>query len=300
MSITRAVSELVEPSTSKRKRGKGSGSYTHYTEEQRAKIGKYALENGNERTRRHFSSQLPNLKESTIRISFKVAYKRKLDEERKKSNPQPVTQIPTKPKGRPPILLDLDEKLIKFFKAVRVKGGVVNIHIVRVAAKALIESSPSSQHLRNFTMARSLVQSLYRRMGYSRRAGTTARPPGLYDEYRRDFLQDIDKKVKEYNIPPELVLNSDQTTSSYVSVGKSTMAARGSKTIAIKGMSEKRAITLNFVVTYSNEFLPMQVIYSGKTKASQHRDFNFPPGFFVTQNPKHWSNEEETRSFYRK
>ena len=212
-------------------------------------------------------------------------------------------QIPAKPKGRPPILLDLDEKLIKFLKAIRVKGGVVNIYIFRAAAKALIENSPSSQHLRNFTMPRSWVQSLYRRMGYSRRAGTTARPPvpqGLYDECRRDFLQDIDNKVKEYKIPPELVLNSDQTPSSYVSVGKSTMAARGSKTIAIKGITDKRAITLNFVVTYSNEFLPMQVIYSGKTKASQLHDFNFPPGFVVAQNPKHWFNEEETTNFYKK
>ena len=38
----------------------------------------------------------------------------------------------------------------------------------------------------------------------------------------------------------------------------------------------------------------MQVIYSGKTKASQPRDFKFPSGFCVTQNPKHWSNEIET------
>lgn len=38
----------------------------------------------------------------------------------------------------------------------------------------------------------------------------------------------------------------------------------------------------------------MQVIYSGKTKASLPRGFDFPPGFCLTQNPKHWSNEEET------
>ena len=119
--VTRAVSELVEPSSSKKKRGKSSGSYTHYTR------------------------CWPNLKESTIR-SFKTAYKKKLDEEMKKAIPQPVIQIPTKPKGRPPIL-DLDEKLIKFLKAVRAKGGVVNAHIVRAAVTALIEKSSSSQHL---------------------------------------------------------------------------------------------------------------------------------------------------------
>ena len=70
-------------------------------------------------------------------------------------------------------------------------------------------------------------------------------------------------------IPPELVLNSDQTPSSYVSVGKSTMARKGSTAIPIKGVTDKRAITLNFVVTLANDFLPMQVIYSGKTQASQ-------------------------------
>ena len=195
-------------------------------------------------------------------------------------------------------LLDLDEKLIKFLKAVRANGGVVNIHVVRAATDALIASNPSSSmHLQNFSKPRSWVQSLYRRMGYTKRASTTSRPPvpqGLYSECRRDYLQDIDSKIRKYGIPPELVLNSDQTPSSYVSVGKSTMARKGSTAIPIKGVTDKRAITLNFVVTLANDFLPMQVIYSGKTKASQPRDFKFPSGFCVTQNPKHWSNEIES------
>ena len=35
------------------------------------------------------------------------------------------------------------------------------------------------------------------------------------------------KKKDQWKIPPELVLNSDQTPSSYVSVSKSTMAGNG-------------------------------------------------------------------------
>ena len=260
-------------------------------------IGKYALENGNERARKHFLSKFPNLPESTIRY-FKKAYCEELEKKRKKSDPQPVVEITAKPKGRPPVLLDLDEKLIKFLKPVTAKGGVVNIHVVRAATDALIASNPSSStHLQNFSNPCSWVQSLYRRMGYTRRESTTSRPPvpqGLYDENRRDYLQDIDSKIKKYGIPPELVLNSDQTPSSYVSVGKSTMAPKGSTAIPIKGVTDKRAITLNFVVTLANDFLPMQVIYSSKTKASQPRDLKFPSEFCVTQNPKHWSNEIET------
>jgi len=48
------------------------------------------------------------------------------------------------------------------------------------------------------------------------------------------------------------------------------------------------------VVTLSGSFLPFQITYTGKTKSSQPRDIQFPPGFCVTQNPTHWSNEEET------
>ncbi len=115
---------------------------------------------------------------------------------------------------------------------------------------------------------------------------------GIFDECRLTFLQDISSKVTEYNIPPELVINAEQTPSSYVSVGKQTMAKKGLP-LFLKGLMDKRNITLTFSITLSGTFLPMQIIYSGKTKTSQTHNFVFPKGFCVTQNPKHWSNEEE-------
>ena len=72
-----------------------------------------------------------------------------------------------------------------------------------------------------------------------------------------EYLRNIDHKVKLYSIPPELILNADQTPSSYVSVGKLTMAAQGSKSISIKGLTDKRNITLTFVISLSGKFLPM-------------------------------------------
>ena len=38
-------------------------------------------------------------------------------------------------------------------------------------------------------------------------------------------------------------------------------------------------------------FLPMQLIYKGKTPRSLPK-FKFPKEFHVTQNPSHWANEE--------
>ena len=104
----------------------------------------------------------------------------------------------------------------------------------------------------------------------------------------------MNHKIKLHSIPPQLVLNADQTPSSYVSVGKQTMASRGSKSVPIAGLTDKRNITLTFTVSLAGEFLPMQVIYAGKTKLSQPRGFVFPKGFSVTRNPKHWSNELQT------
>ena len=142
------------------------------------------------------------------------------------------------------------------------------------------------------------LESLPRgRPPFSRRAGTTTRPPvprGMYEECKLSFLTDIDKCINKHNIPPELVLNADHTPSSYVSVGRMTMAEKNSKSVPIKGLTDKRNITLTFVISLAGEFLPMQVIYQGKTKASLPRNFVFPKGFCLTQNPKHYSNEEET------
>lgn len=72
------------------------------------------------------------------------------------------------------------------------------------------------------------------------------------------------------------------------------MSSSGAKTVAIKGLTDKRNITLNFVISLAGEFLPMQIIYAWKTTACYPRGVTFPTGFCISQNPKHWSNEDET------
>lgn len=70
------------------------------------------------------------------------------------------------------------------------------------------------------------------------------------------------------------------------------MAIKGTSSVPIKGLKKK--YTLTFIVSLSGEFLPMQIIYGGKTTASQPRGFKFPKGLCLSQNPKRWSNEQET------
>ena len=59
-------------------------------------------------------------------------------------------------------------------------------------------------------------------------------------------------------------------------------------------MTDKRMITATFAVTASNEFLPMQLIYTGKTYRSLPKDVTFPVGFHVTYNKNRWDNVQTT------
>ena len=140
--VVLSVGNILDPdrnSSSNRKRG----NYNHYFPEMRAKIGKYASENGNLRAVNHFKAQLPNLTESTVR-TFKKAYQKKLKETKRQGGIQEsVTSILHGTRGRPPILVDLDQKLISLLKSIRNRGGVVNFSVLKALALALIERNPA-------------------------------------------------------------------------------------------------------------------------------------------------------------
>ena len=108
--VVLSVEHMVDAddSTSTRKRR----NYNHYSPEMRAKIGKYAIN--------HFKEQVSNLSESTMR-TFKQAYEMKLKEKKKQGEAHAqvtVTSISEDTRGRPPILLDLDKKLITLLKSI--------------------------------------------------------------------------------------------------------------------------------------------------------------------------------------
>ena len=60
----------------------------------------------------------------------------------------------------------------------------------------------------------------------------------------------------------------------------------------LAGFSYKQAITDTFGITLSNKFLPMQLIYGGKTAQSLPK-FKFPESFSLSANPKHFLNTTE-------
>ena len=126
--------------------------------------------------------------------------------------------------------------------------------------------------------------------------GKVCIPFGAQKEAELKFLHQIVNNVEKHQIPPNLIINFDQTPSKYVQVSSTTMDKKGGSNVPIEGISDKRSITATFSVTLDNKFLPVQLIYKGKTGQSLPK-VKFPNGFSLSPNESHYSNENEALKF---
>ncbi len=94
-------------------------------------------------------------------------------------------------------------------------------------------------------------------------------------------------------IPDSLVINWDQTGINYVTVSQWTMAIQGSKKVEIAGADDKRQNTGVFGVSLAGDFLPPQLVYTGKTSKCLPT-VEFPIDWDITCTPNHWCNTDTT------
>ena len=118
-------------------------------------------------------------------------------------------------------------------------------------------------------------------MHFTKRRGTTKyrMPVEEFKKVWSVFLQEVIDIVEMENIPSELIFNWDQTGLNLVPAANRTMDRKGSKRIEIKGLNGKRQITAVFCGTLIGEFMPIQLIYGGKTDRCHPR---FPPNWHIT------------------
>ena len=165
------------------------------------------------------------------------------------------------------MLGDLDRIVQSYLRALSNRGGVISTTTANATANALIKRNPSVVGDIDANSSR-WVASLFRRMGFVKRRKTSSKVD-ILDGARKEieflFHHDIVSGVEEFNIPETLIINIDQTPLKYVPVSKETMAKRNSTSVTTEGSDDKRMITGTFAVTLGGNFLPMQLIYGGKT-----------------------------------
>ncbi|THU84605.1 hypothetical protein K435DRAFT_616765, partial [Dendrothele bispora CBS 962.96] len=107
-------------------------------------------------------------------------------------------------------------------------------------------------------------------LDWSWRASTRSalkRPEDVDQVLEEAFLREA-WVIREYNVPAELRVNTDQTQTVYQQGTKATWEKKGSKQVPAVGINEKRAFTLVPSISASGEVLPFQAVFSGKTDVS--------------------------------
>ena len=213
-----------------------------------------------------------------------------------------VTSLTVKKRGRPLLLgekLDgkkLDKQVKHYLKAVREGGGVITTAITMASATAIVRRANRnilSEYGGPILITANWAKSLLYRMGFVKRRGSTTMKITVnnFDSIKEQFLFEIQTAAEMEDIPPELILNWEQTGISIVPRWSWTMELKGAKRVAIAGISDKRQITAVLCGTLAGDFLPPQLIYQGKTTACNPR-YKFPDNWNITCTTNHWSNEE--------
>ena len=81
-----------------------------------------------------------------------------------------------------------------------------------------------------------------------------------FEELKEQFIADIASEVIMNDIPPDLIINWDQTRLKIVPTSEWTMNLVGEKVVSIVGSDDKREITTVLAATSSGKYLPPQLL----------------------------------------
>ena len=206
--------------------------------------------------------------------------------------------------GRPLLVGDeLDKQVRQYLTDLRKRGCVINTRIAIAVGEGILLNKDANLLTSNgggITLTKDWAKYLFKRMGLVKRKGNTKAKVNIedFDEIKKLFLLDIKGVVAMDEVPPELIINWDQTGLNYVPVSSWTMAEEGCKRVEIDGKDDKRQITVVFACSMAGDFLPPQLIYQGKTTRCLPK-FNFPSDWSITYSPNHWSNEGTMEEYIR-
>ena len=298
----RAVAEEIINASSDGS-GRRRKRYTaSYEEDVKTKIGKHALVYGNKSAVEKFSRELKHrFPEVTVRN-----FKRNLKEQMERGKEYDEIRVKSSgPRWRPLLLpVEIDDLTKKLVCSLRSAGSTISTDIVLASAKGIVAHQNVSllkEHGGHIDLDKSWAKSFLTRLGYVKRKGTRTACKILPDfpEVKASFLNKVAEAVSTFHILPTMVVNCDQTGSKMVPVNPWSLAAEGSKQVAIVGLYDKREITVLLSVSLDGQLLPPQVIYAGKTSHC-HSSVVVPPGWNITHSQNHRSTEETMIEFIEK
>ena len=283
------------------------GPYTILTPAQKFEIGKRAAEVGSTAAMRYYAKNYPalELKETSVR-RFKNNYQTQLKTSAKEvSDDSTVQELVSKKRGRPLLVgEELDEQVREYVRELRKSGVIINAHVVIAVGMGLVLNKDANLLAENgghISLTKHWARYLLSRMGFVKRRGNTKSKVSVehFDELKELFLLEFNNTVEMDEVPTELVINWDQTGLDYVPVSAWTMEQEGAKRVEMIGKDDKRQLTAVFACSMSGDFLPIQMVYQGKTIKCLPK-FQFPDSWDVTYTSNHWCNEHTMHQYINK
>ena len=114
-------------------------------------------------------------------------------------------------------------------KSMRESGAVIIYNIIIAIIKGIVTANDRTILKENggtIELENKWCKSIIKRIGFVTCKGTTAKPiiaPGLISEIEHVFYYSINEIVKAHEIPPEMVINMDQTFLPFILISKYTL-----------------------------------------------------------------------------
>ncbi|GAQ88167.1 hypothetical protein KFL_004060010 [Klebsormidium nitens] len=209
-------------------------------------------------------------------------------------------------KGHPEVF----RKLLAILTGMRDAGQPVDSSIIQSVIRGTIEALAPELLQRRlkggqlFEVSRSFSRKFANRwLGWTWRRATTAasKLPDDWEQQGDDMAFRIAAICYKDNIPPELVVNSDQTGVHLRPSSDLTYEQKNVKEVKILGKEDKRQITCVVSSSAGGEVLPLQCVFEGKTSAVEPQGVEATiakaKGFDLTHSANHWSNQETSMWF---
>ena len=216
-----------------------------------------------------------------------------------------IPELLSKKTGRPLLLgNDLDKQVREYVKYLRERSTAVNTAVVIAAAEGIIMNKDASLLSSNgggICLTKDWAKNLMKRMGMVKRRVSTKAKVDVeeFETLKDQFLLSIKTIVILDEIPLDLIINWDQTGINYVPVSSWTMEVEGSKRVELVGKDDKRQITAVFGGSMTGNFLPLQLVYQGKTTRCLPQ-VNFPEDWHISYSENHWCNERTMKDYVHK
>ena len=156
--------------------------------------------------------------------------------------PEPVKELPRKKQGRPFLLPDeLDHKVQVYLKDLRKRGLPINSAVVVAAAEGILMNKNATLVSKNgeggikVKLTDDWAKLLLKRMGCVKRKACSKAKVDVerYEQLKDEFLLEIKVIVNMDEIPPELIINFDQTALNYIPVSQWTTDQEGAKRVEV-------------------------------------------------------------------